>query len=191
MDTPLSTFVLILLLFHISEVALVWRFERQSLSVRSLLLSPPYMLAMLLALVEYWLSLSLLYPRVKAALLKTSYWPGVVGIIIGESVRKTAWLTARDSFSHDVRTSYDPRQRLVTHGVYAWFRHPAYWGWFVWALSTQVLLANPLSFVLFTAVTWRFFRVRIPYEEAFLVRSFGDAYLHYRSVTSTRIPGIP
>lgn len=192
MLSSLATFAISLMIFHASELALVWVYERESLSRRSLLLSAPYIAAMLLAFLEYYISIYWGYGiEMKAKMLFLMYWPGMIGILGGEMVRKMAWMTARTSFSHDVRTVPGIGQRLITHGVYAWFRHPAYWGWFVWALSTQLLLANPVSFVVFALVAWRFFRERIPYEEAFLVRFFGDAYLKYRSKTPTRIPGIP
>jgi protein-S-isoprenylcysteine O-methyltransferase len=38
--------------------------------------------------------------------------------------------------------------------------------------------------------SWRFFSRRIAYEEATLVRFFGQAYLDYAARTPTWIPGI-
>lgn len=180
-----------LIFFHISEVLLAYKFERDSLSFRSLLLSGPYVLVMTLALLEYYISLNFLFPNKKAIMLQYLYWPGLLGVIIGEIIRKTAWLTARISFSHNVRTHREPGHTLITTGVYAWSRHPAYFGWFIWAVSTQILLANSTSFIAFTFLSWHFFHDRIPYEENFLVCFFGNAYIRYREITPTRIPGIP
>ncbi|KAK2466294.1 hypothetical protein APHAL10511_001936 [Amanita phalloides] len=81
--------------------------------------------------------------------------------------------------------------KLVTNGVYAWFRHPAYAGFFYWALGTQLVLQNPLSFVLFSILLWRFFYYRTREEERDLIAFFGDEYIQYRRRVGTRLPFIP
>ena len=47
-------------------------------------------------------------------------------------------LTAGRSFNHYIQTTKAESHKLVTTGVYAWSRHPAYVGWFYWSLGTQV-----------------------------------------------------
>ncbi len=47
-------------------------------------------------------------------------------------------LTAGRSFNHYIQTTKADDHILVTNGVYAWSRHPAYVGWFYWSLGTQV-----------------------------------------------------
>lgn len=79
---------------------------------------------------------------------------------------------------------------LVTHGIYSVLRHPAYFGYFWWAVGTQVLLANPACLVAYAVATFLFFRNRIPYEERILVRFFGSEYLDYRDRTFIGIPGM-
>lgn len=69
-------------------------------------------------------------------------------------------------------------------------RHPGYAGWFLWAVGTQVMLANPVCTVAFTCVVWSFFKSRITAEEWYLVRFFGNAYIQYRQQTATFIPFI-
>lgn len=69
---------------------------------------------------------------------------------------------------------------LVTHGVYSFSRHPGYFGFFWWALGTQILLSNPVSLLLFSVVLWRFFNERISAEETYLIRFFGDDYVRPR-----------
>ena len=44
---------------------------------------------------------------------------------------------------------------------YSWFRHPSYTGFFYWALGTQLVLQNPVTFVFFAILLWRFFYYRI------------------------------
>ena len=44
--------------------------------------------------------------------------------------------------------------------LYSWFRHPSYAGFFYWALGTQLVLQNPISFAMYAVVLWRFFYYR-------------------------------
>jgi protein-S-isoprenylcysteine O-methyltransferase len=91
----------------------------------------------------------------------------------------------------------------------SWFRHPSYAGFFYWALGTQLVLQNPLTFVLFVVLLWRFFYFRtrgqrifgefyrsiahiLPSaEEKALIKFFGDDYVKYRQTVGTKIPFIP
>lgn len=41
-----------------------------------------------------------------------------------------------------------------------WFRHPSYAGFYYWALGTQLVLQNPLTFILFSILLWNFFYKR-------------------------------
>ena len=82
-------------------------------------------------------------------------------VVVGQVLRSTAMMHASTNFSHMVASRKRDEHRLVTDGVYAWFRHPSYAGFFYWALGTQLVLQNPISFVGFTVVLWRFFYTRI------------------------------
>ena len=73
--------------------------------------------------------------------------------------------TARKSFHHVVQNRKAETHALITSGVYAYFRHPSYFGWSIWALGTQLILANPLSLVAYIFASHAFFKDRIPYEE--------------------------
>lgn len=42
-----------------------------------------------------------------------------------------------------------------------WFRHPSYAGFFYWALGTQLVLQNPISFTIYSILLRRFFFYRI------------------------------
>jgi len=76
----------------------------------------------------------------------------------------------------------------VTHGIYSYLRHPAYFGFFWWSVGTQLLLSNPISLVAYTAATFYFFYDRIPYEEELLIHFFGDRYRAYQQRTYIGIP---
>lgn len=98
-------------------------------------------------------------------------------VLVGQALRSTAMIHASTNFSHSVALHKRDAHRLVTDGVYrsgvfsfyvyslpsttfSWFRHPSYAGFYYWALGTQLVLQNPLTFVLFTILLWRFFYYR-------------------------------
>jgi protein-S-isoprenylcysteine O-methyltransferase len=70
------------------------------------------------------------------------------------------------------------------------WRHPSYFGFFWWAIGTQLVLVNPVGLVGFCAVLWVFFSQRIAYEEKHLVEFFGERYVAYRDATPVYIPFI-
>ena len=77
---------------------------------------------------------------------------------------------------------------MIKTGVYAWVRHPSYFGWMLWAVGTQFALYNPISIVLFFAAAIKFFRDRIPFEEFKLYQFFGEEYETYAFNTPIYIP---
>lgn len=73
--------------------------------------------------------------------LKQLNWLSVVGLLMvlcGEGLRKAAMLTAGSNFNHIVQNEKAQSHVLVTSGVYSYFRHPSYVGWFYWSIGTQV-----------------------------------------------------
>ena len=70
--------------------------------------------------------------------------------------------------------------QLVQHGLYSILRHPSYDGWFLWSVSTQLLLGNPICLPLYVYASYSFFARRIPFEEAALLRIFGEEYAKYK-----------
>eukprot|EP00299_Pterocystis_sp_00344_P015315 c7640_g1_i6.p2 GENE.c7640_g1_i6~~c7640_g1_i6.p2 ORF type:complete len:103 (-),score=10.52 c7640_g1_i6:15-323(-) len=92
------------------------------------------------------------------------------------------------AFTHDIKYHRRAGHNLVSTGFYKYVRHPGYFGWFVWANSTQIMLANPISLLLFLMVSWYFFFDRIPYEERQLESMFGEEYRAYKRRTVSGIP---
>ncbi|ORJ59805.1 hypothetical protein B5V00_09015 [Geothermobacter hydrogeniphilus] len=85
-----------------------------------------------------------------------------------------------------------PPKRLVTEGIYAWCRHPMWFGYDLAALgvvlgcrSWGMLL---FSYPLFIVLQLRFLRRR---EEHLLVKRFRDDYLNYRDRVPLLIPRPP
>ncbi|KAL1201161.1 Protein-S-isoprenylcysteine O-methyltransferase A [Cardamine amara subsp. amara] len=182
----LSQMLLSIIFFHTSEYILAIAFHGASnVTLSSLLISKHYALAMLMALLEY-LTEIILFPG-----LKQHWWVsnfGLIMIIIGEIIRKTAIITAGRSFTHLIKINHEEHHRLVTNGVYRLMRHPSYCGFLIWSIGTQVMLCNPVSTVVFTVVVWRFFALRIPYEEHFLKQFFGVQYLEYAESVVSGVP---
>ncbi|KAH9999277.1 hypothetical protein BJV77DRAFT_959223 [Russula vinacea] len=72
--------------------------------------------------------------------------------------------------------------RVVETSILCWI--------FYWALGTQLVLQNPLSFGVYFMLLMRFFSSRIRAEERALVSFFGDDYVSYRNQVGTGIPFI-
>jgi protein-S-isoprenylcysteine O-methyltransferase len=69
-------------------------------------------------------------------------------------------------------------------------RHPSYFGFYMWAVGTQIMVANPFSLVAFTIILHRFFSERIIFEEKTLLRFFGKEYADYKRRVGTMMPFI-
>ncbi|MBN3306774.1 ICMT methyltransferase, partial [Amia calva] len=126
--------------------------------------------------------------------LKQLRWLSLAGLLMvlfGECLRKSAMLTAGSNFNHIVQNEKARTHVLVTSGVYSCFRHPSYVGWFYWSIGTQVMLCNPVCVLGYTLASWRFFRERIEEEEISLIHFFGEEYLEYKRKVPTGLPFIP
>jgi protein-S-isoprenylcysteine O-methyltransferase len=86
--------------------------------------------------------------------------------------------------------AYHKRQDhvLITTGIYAYMRHPSYFGFYWWAVGTQLLLCNPICVFGFLYALHRFFKDRIEEEEPLLIKFFGNNYVEYKKKTQTYIP---
>lgn len=115
---------------------------------------------------------------------------GLVILLAGQICRTLSMSTCGENFNHIIQYNKKHNHELVTHGIYKYFRHPSYVGFFYWSVGTQLLLCNPFSTVLFTVAAWNFFNKRIPYEEATLLRNFPDKYEEYALHTWIGIPFI-
>ncbi|KAH3673965.1 hypothetical protein OGATHE_001945 [Ogataea polymorpha] len=175
-------------LFHFLEFYCTAKYSPDKVTTDSFLLfnGSEYMVAhaasITEALLEYYF-----FPKWKVSHTHL-FHAGATLVGLGQLVRSIAMATARESFSHSIATEKKQNHRLVTTGVYGYFRHPSYAGFFYWALGTQVLLCNPFSFIAFYFMLQRFFSRRIRYEESTLIQFFGPAYLEYMKKTRVWIP---
>ncbi|KUJ19100.1 ICMT-domain-containing protein [Mollisia scopiformis] len=181
-------------LFHFLEFYTTALTNVPAASVSSFLLSSngsAYMIAHLASMTECLLShfllpTSVLSPTTHYIILSL----GLSLIILGQTIRALAMLKAGTNFSHFVRRHKAQSHELVTSGIYAWFRHPSYFGYFWWGIGTQLVYGNAVCLLAFGVVLWKFFSKRIEGEEKLLVKFFGGEYLAYRKKTWVGIPFI-
>lgn len=138
-----------------------------------------------LSATEYWLE-SMLCPSIKFYAL--SVVMGIVCLIVGQFIRSLSMWQCGPSFSHLIKHTKENHHVLITTGIYAYLRHPSYFGWFYWAIGTQLLLCNPICLCFYTYASWTFFNQRIPYEEELLQEFFKQEYMDYAQRTVIGIP---
>jgi len=178
--------------FHFLEYLLTAMFQPDnSLTADSFLInhSRPYVLAFLASAFEYWMELTF-FPAMKQ--MSFMVWLGILVTFVGQAVRSLGMFTLRHNFTHMVADSKKETHMMVTNGILKYIRHPAYFGFFYWAVGLQIILFNPVCGVALTYVTLEFFRERIPDEEKKMMEFDGfSGYDEYRRRTRTGIPTIP
>ncbi len=183
----LILFLGFLAFFHVSEFCLVLIYNRKELSLDSWLISKPYCLAMSFALLEYNLEKAFIQDSKGAGFIRAA---GIAITSVGELVRKAAIISAKSSFTLSIKAQRQPEHHLIKSGIYRHCRHPGYLGWMIWSVGTQVLLQNPICFLIFAYWSWMFFKERIPYEEELLLEMFGSEYRDYAEKTRIWLPFI-
>jgi methanethiol S-methyltransferase len=73
---------------------------------------------------------------------------------------------------------------LQIAGPYRWVRHPLYLGWVIAVFGAAHMTANRFGFA---AITTAYLVAAVPWEEASLRRTFGDAYIRYERAVRWRI----
>ncbi|OBA23798.1 ICMT-domain-containing protein [Metschnikowia bicuspidata var. bicuspidata NRRL YB-4993] len=117
-------------------------------------------------------------------------YAGLVLTALGQIGRSLAMYTAGVSFNHHIQQEHASKHTLVTRGIYKYSRHPSYFAYFWWFVGTQLILQNWVVALLGAIKLQLFFRIRIEYEEKFLVDFFGEQYVQYRACTPVGIPFI-
>lgn len=175
--------------FHMMEYIYIYVHKPKKCSWHSFLLdhSKKFQYTMLAAMVEYTLEW-IFFPTLKCNVYIV--FPATLVCLLGQSIRTYAMHFAAKNFDHQIRYHRDPNHELVQDGPYTFLRHPAYFGWFWWAISTQFLLGNPICICLFSYASWHFFNHRIADEEETLIGFFGDNYKKYQAKTAVGIPFI-
>ncbi|KAL2188888.1 ICMT-domain-containing protein [Thermothelomyces heterothallicus CBS 203.75] len=198
----LPFFLAALALFHFLEFWTTAAYNTRAADVHSFLLTsnwPAYAIAHSFASLECLLTSLLWPPGGGGGGGGVLAWRGAVPlvgaglalVVLGQAVRSVAMIHAGQSFNHVVQYRRRSGHVLVTTGVYGLLRHPSYFGFFWWALGTQIVMGNLLSLVGYTVVLWKFFSSRIRIEEDYLVAFFGQEYVEYRKRVPTWIPFVP
>ncbi|KAG0341977.1 hypothetical protein BG004_005797 [Podila humilis] len=175
--------------FHSMEYIAIALFNPTKLKLDSFLLnhSPEYSMATASGITEFLIELCF-FPG-----LKSWGWLnkiGLVMVIVGQLARTLAMFSAKSNFSHHVEYYKEEHHVLVTDGIYSLLRHPSYFGFYYWALGSQLMMMNPVCFLGFAGALHHFFSERIQYEEQLLIRFFGQDYKDYQARTMTGIPMI-
>ena len=126
-----------------------------------------------------------------ASSFKYNFYTFIIGgflMLIGHFCRIGALFTAKSNFTHLVSYKKKENHMLVTNGIYSILRHPSYFGFFFWAIGSQIICMNPISLIAYYFVLCEFFSSRIQTEEIYLVKFFGDNYLKYKKLTGVYIP---
>ncbi|KAJ3322132.1 hypothetical protein HDV06_003583 [Boothiomyces sp. JEL0866] len=178
-------FLIFLSSFHLLEYYTLAL--HQPVTLESFLInhSREYHIAMGGACVEYFIEL-FLFPSMKQWTFTNI---GVLTVILAQALRSSAMIHAKSNFTHQIEFEKKDSHVLVTDGIYKYFRHPSYTGFFYWGISMQLLLANPVSFVLYWLALFKFFQERIEVEEQALEQFF-DKYKAYKKTAGVYIPGI-
>lgn len=191
----LPFFLSALSIFHFLEFWTTAKYNTPAAAVSSFLLTSngrAYLVAHSSAFVEALIT-GLLFPNRSWAPLNSGPVLLIAGlgmVVAGQAVRSAAMIQCGTNFNHNIQHSRARGHELVTTGIYAKLRHPSYFGYFWWALGTQVVMGNVVCFLGFVVVLWRFFSARIRHEEELLVRFFGEEYVQYRHAVGVGIPFI-
>lgn len=157
-------FVACLSLFHFLEYYTTARYNLPAARASSFLLfnnGTAYNIAHSLAASEIIISYFL--PSYQSWLVYRP-WTIVSGatlIVLGQTVRSVAMAQAGTNFNHTPVRTRAADHELVTKGMYTYLRHPSYFGFFWWALGTQILVGNKFCLVGYALALWKFFHDRI------------------------------
>ena len=159
----LPAFFACLSLFHFLEFYTTARYNLPATRASSFLLfsnGRAYNTAHCLATLEILLSNffpayqnSLVYPYTIAI--------GLALVIVGQATRSIAMAQAGTNFNNTPVQTRKEDHVLVTKGMYNYSRHPSYFGFFWWALGTQLLVGNKVCVVGYAGALWWFFYQRI------------------------------
>lgn len=164
-----SVFLSILSTFHFLEFWTTAHYNTPRVDASSFLLfnnGTAYFVAQASAFLEAS-STSWIFPS-SSAIPPYSYLRAPVALVVGfglvllgQLVRSTAMAHLGTNFHHIVQVKRSEGHELVTSGIYATLRHPSYFGFFWWAVGTQILLGNFVCLILYVGVLWTFFGRRI------------------------------
>jgi protein-S-isoprenylcysteine O-methyltransferase Ste14 len=81
------------------------------------------------------------------------------------------------------------RPGIVSAGLYRLSRHPIYLGLLMTLAGYTVMMPTPLSLILFAGAYWGL-RSQTRIEEAYMLRTYGEAYRRYAQRVGRFVPGV-
>lgn len=136
------------------------------------------------------LAVCLLEARFAPALWAEPAFSGGTGLllaVVGVGLRVGAVRSLGPQFHPLVRLR--PDHRLITTGLYARMRHPAYLGSLAWGLAAPLITGSALGFVALALAVAPTLAYRIRVEESLLEAAFGPAWIAYRQRVPALFPG--
>ncbi len=110
---------------------------------------------------------------------------GIASMIAGVVIRRIARRDMGKQFSIALRTLDD--HVLVTDGIYARIRHPAYTGDLMFQFGVPLLFGSGRGLLVMLLLI-PFVYIRIGLEERMLIEKFGDKYRRYRKHSGALLP---
>jgi len=163
----LPEFIATLAIFHFLEFYTTSRWATVNAKVSSFLVfsnGAAYNVAHAAATSEILLS-SYVFPGWQAKLSNPfTISLGLFLVVVGQTVRSVAMAQAGRSFNHIPQRKKREDHVLVTSGVYAYLRHPSYFGYYWFAVGTQIVVGNKICAVVYAVTLYLFFARRIPGE---------------------------
>lgn len=98
--------------------------------------------------------------------------------LVGDGVFLAAVLCMKDSWRAGIPET--DKTAMVTTGIYAFSRNPAFLGFDLMYIGVLLMYGNPLT-ALFTAFAIVMLHLQIRQEEVYLAATFGEPYRTYRS----------
>ncbi len=111
---------------------------------------------------------------------------GAALFLAGVALRLWSMRTLARAFSYDLKVSEG--QSLVTHGPYAFVRHPSYTGIVLLSVACGVWNPSAIGFVALAITTLPQVIVRIGFEEPMLAAHFGERWTAYAARTKRLVP---
>jgi protein-S-isoprenylcysteine O-methyltransferase len=160
----LPQFIGTLSIFHFLEFWTTARYNTHNAKVSSYLLTSngsAYLIAHLAAMFEIAIT-SIWFPSLQSTWSNTyTIALGMAVVATGQIIRSIAMMQAGVSFNHIPAKSKKTDHVLVTTGLYSYLRHPSYFGYFFFAVGTQVVVGNKICGIGYAVVLWFFFKDRI------------------------------
>lgn len=117
---------------------------------------------------------------------KFIFWIGLAVSTIGISLIIIASITLGNSLSPYPTPS--PRNKLITHGIFAYSRHPIYTGILILLLGLCLITGGVSRFILLIAAIILFHK-KAAYEENQLMKIYPE-YKMYKNKTGKFLPGL-